>query len=361
MSEQPNRRGPGQERQMEIYKLGLAGKTPSTPVSPDALEEQARKELKTEAFDYLAGGAGGENTMRANREAFWRWRIVPRYLRNVAQRDLSVELLGQWFPAPVLLAPIGVQGILHKQGELAVDRAARSLGVPFVLSTVSSYSMEEVAAEMADAPRWFQLYRPNNADLVVSFVQRAERAGYRALVVTLDTFLLSWRERDVQNAYLPFLKGEGLANYFSDPVFEKIVGGKPKRHLIKAVEAFSQVYSNPGLTWDDLAFLRQNSRLPILLKGILHADDAQRAIEHGVDGVIVSNHGGRQLDGAMPRWMPCPASWKPSRDEYLSCSIAASAEAPMSSRRLPWAPRPCCWAARTAMASRSTARTGSGT
>src|SRR5262249_49168443 len=152
----------------------------------------------------LAGGAGSEDTQRANREAFRRWRIVPRFLRDVSHRDLSVELFGQRIPTPFLLAPIGVQGILHRKGGLAVARAARSLGVPLVLSTVSSYAMEEVAEELADTPRWFQLYWPNCPDLAASFIQRAERAGYQALVVTLDTFLLSWRERDLQRAYLPF-------------------------------------------------------------------------------------------------------------------------------------------------------------
>jgi isopentenyl diphosphate isomerase/L-lactate dehydrogenase-like FMN-dependent dehydrogenase len=299
MSEQSFQVGPGQQRQMEIYQQGLLGKAPSQPVSPDALEQEARKELKTEAFDYLAGGAGAEDTMRANREAFRRWRIVPRYLRNVAQRDLSVELFGNRLPTPVLLAPIGVQSILHRKGELAVARAARSLNTPFILSTVASYTMEDVADEMGAAPRWFQLYWPNNSDLAASFLQRAERAGYSALVVTLDTYLLSWRERDIQNAYLPFLKGEGLANYFSDPVFQAAVGGKPKRHLVKAVEMFARFYSNPALTWADLPFLRKHTRLPILLKGILHPDDARKAVEQGMDGIIVSNHGGRQVDGAI--------------------------------------------------------------
>ncbi len=298
--------GPGQGRQMEIYKLGLAGKTPSTPVSPDALEDMARKELKAEAFDYLAGGAGSEDSVRANREAFRRWRIVPRFLRDVSQRDLSVELLGSRLPAPVLLAPIGVQRIWHKDGELAVARA-RTLGVPMILSTVSSYSIEEVAAELGETPRWFQLYWPNHPELAASFLQRAERAGYQAIVVTLDTFFLSWRERDVQNAYLPFLHGEGLANYLSDPVFESMVGGKPQRHLVKAVETFGQVFSNPSLTWADLPFLRRHTRLPILLKGILHVDDARKAVDHGMDGVIVSNHGGRQLDGALAALDALPA------------------------------------------------------
>jgi len=299
MIEQSSRAGPGQQRQMEIYQLGLVGQMPATPVSVEALEQQAQKELRAEVFDYLAGGAGAEETQRANFEAFCRWPILPRRLHDVSHRELSVELFGQRFPAPILLAPIGVQGILHNQGELAVARAARSLGVPFILSTVSSYAMEEIAQEMGEAPRWFQLYWPNHADLTVSFLERAEHAGYKALVVTLDTFLLSWRERDVQNAYLPFLKGDGLANYLSDPVFYTLVGGNPKQHLGKAVEVFGQIYSNPGFTWEDLPFLRQHTRLPILLKGILRSDDARKAVEHGMDGVIVSNHGGRQLDGAV--------------------------------------------------------------
>jgi isopentenyl diphosphate isomerase/L-lactate dehydrogenase-like FMN-dependent dehydrogenase len=284
---------------LEIYQLGLGGKKPTTPVSVEVLEQQARKVLKSEAFDYLTGGAGAEETQRANLEAFRRWCILPRRLHDVSRRELSVELFGQRFPAPILLAPIGVQGILHNEGELAVARAARSLGLPFILSTVSSYTMEEVAQEMVEAPRWFQLYWPNNADLAASFLQRAERAGYKALVVTLDTFLLSWRERDIQNAYLPFLKGEGLANYLSDPVFRTLLGGGPQQHLVKAVETFGQIYSNPGLTWEDLPFLRQHTKLPILLKGILRPDDARKAVEHGMDGIIVSNHGGRQMDGAV--------------------------------------------------------------
>ena len=299
MSEQPSRTGPGQQRQMEIYQHGLLGKTPATPVSVEALEQQAQKKLKAEAFDYLAGGAGSEEAQRANLEALRRWGILPRRLRDVSHRELSIELFGQRFPVPILLAPIGVQGILHKEGELAVARAARSLGVPFILSTVSSYTMEEVAQEMAEAPRWFQLYWPNNADLTASFLQRAERAGYSALVVTLDTFLLSWRERDIQNAYLPFMKGEGLANYLSDPVFHTLVGGKPQQHLVKSVQLFGQIFSNPGFTWEDLPFLREHTQLPILLKGILRPEDARKAIEHGMDGIIVSNHGGRQLDGAV--------------------------------------------------------------
>ncbi|HEY2156796.1 MAG TPA: lactate 2-monooxygenase [Isosphaeraceae bacterium] len=289
---------PGFRRQMKIYELGLGGMTPSTPVSPDELDHKAKTVLPKEAYDYLAGGAGGEDTMRANREAFRRWRIVPRYLRNVDRRDLTVEILGHRLPAPVLLAPIGVQSILHKHAELAVARAASSLGFPMVLSTVSSETMEDVAKEMGDCPRWFQLYWPRRDDLTASFLQRAEASHYSALVVTLDTFLLSWRERDIQNAYLPFLKGEGLANYTSDPVFAKTVGS-PKLHPIKTLEYFGKVFSDPSRTWADLAKLRAMTRLPIVVKGALHPDDARKAVDHGASAVIVSNHGGRQLDGAI--------------------------------------------------------------
>jgi lactate 2-monooxygenase len=210
-----------------------------------------------------------------------------------------VELLGRRLPAPILLAPIGVQSILHAEAELASARAARALGVPFVLSTVSSRTIEEVAASMGEATRYFQLYWPSDAELAASFVERAERSGYSALVVTLDTYLLAWRPRDLAHAYLPFLRGEGLANYFSDPVFRQGLEAPPELDPRPAVRRFAQVFSHPGLTWKDLDFLKRRAKLPIVLKGILHPDDARRAVDHGVDGVVVSNHGGRQVDGAV--------------------------------------------------------------
>jgi isopentenyl diphosphate isomerase/L-lactate dehydrogenase-like FMN-dependent dehydrogenase len=298
-SESESALSPGLNRQMGIYKFGPAGKTPGQPISVEALAEKAREALRPEAYDYLAGGAGSEETMRANHAAFQRRRIVPRFLRDVSRRDLSVEILGRRLPVPLLLAPIGVQSILHKEAELAPARAASALGVPFILSTVSSKTMEEVAEAMGSAPRWFQLYWPRNDALAASFIQRAEKAGYSALVVTLDTFLLAWRERDLQNAYLPFLRGEGLANYFSDPVFHQAIGGSPLVHPVRALEYFGEVFSDPSRTWADLASLRAVTKLPIFLKGILHPDDARKALDHGVNGLIVSNHGGRQLDGAI--------------------------------------------------------------
>jgi isopentenyl diphosphate isomerase/L-lactate dehydrogenase-like FMN-dependent dehydrogenase len=284
---------------MRIFKWGLFGKKPAQPVSVEDLAREAKSVLKPKAYDYLAGGVGSEDTMRENQEAFRRWRIVPRQLRGVAHRNLGVDVLGLKLPTPLMLAPIGVLSILHKEAEVAVARAARSLGIPLILSTVSSTTMEDVASEMGEVPRWFQLYWPRNDELAASFLHRAERAGYGAVVVTLDTSLLSWRELDIQNAYLPFVHGEGLANYFSDPVFRDAIGGDPLFHPIRAREYFSEIFSDPARTWGDLARLRESTRLPILLKGILHPDDARKAVDLGVAGLIVSNHGGRQLDGAI--------------------------------------------------------------
>jgi lactate 2-monooxygenase len=290
----------GLQRQMAIYQAGLAGEKPAQPVSVDDLEQKAKAVLSEEAFGYVAGSAGSEETARANRDVFRRWRIVPRFLRDVSQRDLGVDVLGLKLRAPVMLAPIGVQSILHAEGELAVARAARALEVPMILSTVSSYAMEDVANALGETPRWFQLYWPRDDALAASFIHRAELAGYCAIVVTLDTYLLAWRERDIKNAYLPFLRGDGLANYFSDPVFLAAVGDDPRSNPVRALAHFGQVFSDPARTWDDLQRLCRSTKLPVLVKGVLHPDDARRAVDNGVAGVIVSNHGGRQLDGALP-------------------------------------------------------------
>ena len=202
-------------------------------------------------------------------------------------------------PAPVLLAPIGVQSIVHPEAELAVGRAAAALGLTFILSTAASHAMEEVAEAVGDASRWYQLYWPRDRDLAESFLGRAEEAGYGAVVVTLDTWMLGWRPRDLQHAYLPFLKGEGVANYFSDPVFRAALERPPEEDLESALGHWAYQFSNPAVTWADLEWLRDETELPILLKGILHADDARRAVQAGVDGLIVSNHGGRQVDGSV--------------------------------------------------------------
>jgi lactate 2-monooxygenase len=293
--------------QYEIYALGLGGQTPRLPISAEELERRAREQLSAEAFGYVAGGAGSEATMRANLRAFERREIVPRMLRDVAQRDLAGTMLGTAMPAPVLLAPVGVQSIVHPEGELAVARAAAALGLVLILSTAASHSIEEVAETMGAASRWYQLYWPRDRDLAASFVTRAADAGYEAIVLTLDTWMLGWRPRDLRNAYLPFLKGEGVANYFSDPIFCSALERPPEEDPGPAIGHWAYQFSNPTVTWADLAWLREQTQLPIVLKGIIHAEDARRALQAGVDALIVSNHGGRQVDGAIGALDALPA------------------------------------------------------
>lgn len=302
--------------QNSIYLQGLGDVVPPLPTDLTRLEGLAEAALPERAFGYVAGSAGSEATARANRAAFDRWRIVPRMLRDVSDRDLSVRVLGTEMPSPVVLGPIGVLSIVHPDGELAVARAAAQERVPMVLSTASSYGIEEVALANGDGPRWFQLYWPKNQDLAVSFLERAKAAGYTALVLTLDTFTLAWRPRDLDRAYLPFLRGIGVANYFSDPVFQGMVGGPiTDANRDKAILHWVGTFGNPGLTWDDLIFLREHWDGPIALKGIQHPDDARQAVDAGMDGVIVSNHGGRQVDGAVASLDALPGVVDAVRDQ----------------------------------------------
>jgi len=279
---------------------GLNGVKPSLPLAFEELEQRAREKMSPEAFGYVWTAAGAGHTQKANRAALRRWQIVPRFLRDVSERRLAIRVLGQEFPAPFMIGPVGVQGILHPDGDLATARAARSLGLPMVLSTVSSYPMEKIAEALGPAPRWFQIYWPGDEDLAVSFVRRAEKCGCSALVVTLDCACMGWREVDLQNGYNPFVRGQGLANYFSDPVFRSQLSAAPETNPIAAVRHWLKVAGTPVFTWKNLATLRGLTRLPILLKGILHPEDARQALDAGVAGLIVSNHGGRQVDGAVP-------------------------------------------------------------
>ena len=283
----------------EIYARGLAGEQPELPVSVAELEERAVEAMEPRARAYVCAGAGSEDTMRANREAFRRRRIVPRMLRDVGERSLAVTVLGAEMQAPVLLAPIGVQTIVHPDGELASARAAAALELPFVTSTASARSLERIAAEGGDGRRWFQLYWTGDDRIAASIVGRAEASGYEAIVLTVDTFVPGWKPRDLQQAWLPFLEGTGTANFFEDPVFREGLERPPEEDVGAAVGHYLSSYDNPRLTWDRLGWLREQTELPILIKGILHPDDALEAVERGVEGVIVSNHGGRQVDGAI--------------------------------------------------------------
>jgi isopentenyl diphosphate isomerase/L-lactate dehydrogenase-like FMN-dependent dehydrogenase len=275
----------------------IAQQPPEWPIAAADWERAAEERLDPGAFGYIAGGAGAEATMRANLDAFERWRIRPKMLTGNVSRDISVDVVGMKSAAPFFLAPIGVLSIAHEEAEVGAARAAAAAGVPFVLSSAATHSIEQVAE--TNAPRWFQLYWVNDREICESFVRRAEAAGYGAIVVTLDTLTLGWRPRDLRQAYLPFIKGEGCGQYFTDPVFLSKLDKSPEEDLLTAAATMLATFPNIGLTWNDLDWLRSQTTLPILVKGVLTADDARLALEHGVDGIVVSNHGGRQVDGAV--------------------------------------------------------------
>ena len=285
----------GSQVQNEIY---ISGESP-WPIGSDDWESRAAAKLDSGAFGYIAGGAGEEATMRANRDAFERRRLRPRMLTGNTERDLSIEVVGTPSPFPFLLAPVGVLSIAHEDGELAPARAAAEVGVPFVLSSAASHSIEEIAEAMGDAPRWFQLYWVSDREIVASLVDRAGAAGYSAIVITLDTLVLGWRPRDLRHAYLPFRQGEGIAQFTSDPVFRSRLSVPPEEDPLLAAGTMLSLFPNLGLTWADLAWLRERTSLPLLVKGVLTREDARRALDAGVDAIIVSNHGGRQVDGAV--------------------------------------------------------------
>jgi lactate 2-monooxygenase len=285
----------GGQIQTSIY---IAGES-AWPIAPEEWEARAAEMLEPGPFDYIAGGAGSESTIRANLEAFERRRLRPRMLRGNRVRDLSVTLLGTSSPAPFLLAPVGVLSIAHEDGELAVARASAATEVPLILSSAASHSIEEVADAMGDAARWFQLYWVNDREVAASLVGRAEASGYGAVVVTVDTPMLGWRERDLRKAYLPFLSGEGCAQFFTDPVFRSRLERPPEEDTVAAAAAMLATFPNLDLTWDDLDWLRGQTELPLLVKGVLAGEDGVLAFEHGADGVVVSNHGGRQVDGSV--------------------------------------------------------------
>jgi lactate 2-monooxygenase len=285
--------------QNEIYLQGLGDQLPPFTTDPTRLEALAREKFESGPFGYVAGGAGSGATVAANRAAFDRWRIMPRMLTDATSRDLGVTVLGQDMPAPVLLAPVGVQSIVHPDGELATARAAAALGVTMVLSTASSHTIEEVAEVSGDGSRWYQLYWPNDNDVTISILQRAKASGFSTLVVTLDTWTLAWRPNDLDQAYLPFIRGIGNAIPFSDPAFRALLAKSPEEDPTAAILQWIPMFTGTDRRWDQLPFLREHWDGPIVLKGIQHIDDARRATDVGMDGIIVSNHGGRQVDGAV--------------------------------------------------------------
>jgi lactate 2-monooxygenase len=284
--------------QYEIYLRGLQGVKPKLPVDFKGLEQKARAAMPDSVLSYVAGGCGDEFTQDANVTAFQKWGLVPRMMVDCSKRDLTVELFGMRLASPLLMSPIGVLGICAQDGhgDLAAAKAAAVTGVPMITSTLSNDPLEAVARALGGGTGFFQLYTPNDRELAESFVHRAEAAGFKALVVTLDTSTLGWRPRDLNEANFPQLHGHVLENYFSDPRFRTLLGRPPEEDRRSAAQLVLRLFGKL-LTWADLPWLRSMTKLPLILKGICHPDDARRAIDGGVDGIFCSNHGGRQANG----------------------------------------------------------------
>ncbi|QLD90002.1 alpha-hydroxy-acid oxidizing protein [Natronomonas salina] len=289
----------GNRKLNRVYREGMhEGKSPDFPVSYEDLRERAHEAMDETARAYIHGGAGAEETFEREQN-FSEWRIVPRMLQGVAERDLTTELMGQTVDYPVMVTPLGVQSLVHDDAELATAGACDELNVPFILSSLSSTTMEDVAEELGDTPKWFQFYWSSDEDIARSFLQRAEDAGYDGIVVTVDAPTLGWRERLIERGYYPFLDGEGVANYFSDPAFRDQLDEPPEEDPQAAVDHFLDIFGDSSLTWDDLEFVFENTDLPVHIKGVLHPEDARLAVEHGAEAVGVSTHGGRQVDGSI--------------------------------------------------------------
>jgi len=311
---------------LEIYR-SRKGPQPLGTVSFDEIEAKAKEKLKEYpgAFMYAGGNAGTHQTYRANRKAFERYGIIPRMLVDAGLRDLSVNLFGKTYHAPILIAPIGVQSLFHPDGEIASAKAAKEMGIPYILSSASTKTIEEIAAANGDGERWYQLYWPGSKDVTISILNRAKAAGFSALVVTLDTMILGWRPHDLESAFIPFGHGLGVQIGASDPVFMGRYGKQPitetkfqwpyqadvqdKKILEGDEEARLGAFlgmewlkecNTKFKSWEDLKHLRENWEGPLILKGIQSVSDAETALEYGVDGIVVSNHGGRQVDGAIP-------------------------------------------------------------
>jgi lactate 2-monooxygenase len=317
--------------QREVY--GSLRK-PKYSTKPSQWEAAAKAAIPLPNFLYVFGSASGERTYAANLSAFDRYRLRPWMLVQATRRDMSVELFGRKYRSPLLVAPIGVQEILHADAEEATARACAAVKVPMILSTAATRSIEQVAAANGDGDRWYQLYwpKPQAEELTASLLGRAKKEGFKVLVVTLDTFMIGWRPNDLDESYLPFAWGQGCQVGFSDPVFQRLYEeeqAKDTRTVGEKVSEIWQILKRPGsiggaakvLThagvmkkamffmsliasghyrdWNDLQTLRKYWDGPIVLKGIQTLEDAHRAIDRGMDGIVVSNHGGRQLDGAI--------------------------------------------------------------
>lgn len=286
--------------QNEIYNAGLKGVLPTFPVDFATLEKRAHEALGPSLTNYVAGGCGDEHTQDQNAAAFRHWGMVPRMMVDCSERDLSIDLFGHRYPTPLFMAPIGLNGeaSLDRHGDMAAARASAMTGVPFCVSILANDPMEDVKAACGDTPAWFQLYTPKNRELATSLIRRVEEAGYKALVVTLDTWVTGWRPRDLNASNFPQLRGKVLQNYFTDPVFRSLLAKPPEEDMQAAIFTWAATFGQV-LTWDDMSWFKSVTKLPIVLKGICHPNDARRAVDHGADAVYCSNHGGRQANGGI--------------------------------------------------------------
>ncbi|MGD9966767.1 MAG: alpha-hydroxy-acid oxidizing protein [Hyphomonadaceae bacterium] len=297
MPDAPRQFGP--ETQGAIYLRGLSGARPDIPTNFSGLEAAAQRAMTAEAWAYTAGSAGLETAADANRAAFSRFPIAPRMLAGAGVRDLGCEIFGARVAAPVFSCPIGVLEMMHADADLAVARAMRTLNLPMIISSQASFPMEQIARENGDGARFYQLYWGKSDALAESFVKRAEAIGCRAIFITLDTLVLGWRPRDLDLGFSPFLRGQGIAQYTSDPVFRSLLPQSPEENPLGAAVQFTQLFSDPSLDWRRIAQIRSWTKLPVVLKGVMRADDAAKAVSEGYDGLMVSNHGGRQVDGGI--------------------------------------------------------------
>lgn len=292
----------------QVYIQGLEDKRPSLPVDPREWEALAKERLSADSFGYVWGSAGTRETDENNRKAFRKWGIVPSRLVKSDFPSLRTKLFGEEYDYPVGIAPVGVQRIFHRDGEVAVASAAQTEGLPYILSSASSTSIEDVAEANGNGPRWFQLYWPSNEnnDITKSLLNRAKAAKFSVLVVTLDTYILGWRPSDLSNGYNPFLRKDniGVQIGFTDPVFRKNFAEKHGKEVEDDISLATAEWTHtifPGTShgWEDLQFLRQHWDGPIVLKGIQTVEDAKQALDCGMQGIVVSNHGGRQQDGGV--------------------------------------------------------------
>lgn len=317
------------ERQREIYIRGIAGQRSDIPFNSGELRAKAKKYMSRAAWDYVDGAASDEATMARNRTALDEYRIIPKMMRDNSAASFSSALFHTRLPVPFLIAPIGALDMVTKHADRKIAAACRQTGAPFIFSNQAGDSMESCAGVMGETDRWFQLYWSKSDDLVLSLVKRAEDCGCKAIALTVDTTMLGWRSRDLSLGYLPFLKGYGIGQYTSDPVFMRYVrsawegevqnDSKPGftmgtiRHILRlrrnykgpfkeamrSAQLFTQIYTNPALHWEQVSWLKSKTNLPVIIKGILHPDDAREAVRAGADGIVVSNHGGRQVNGAV--------------------------------------------------------------